>query len=125
VAFEANILTAVDHYAKSEIRSREWHNEYFDFIRDPALRDRLGEEFYSARYIYKVLQGLSVQSELQVAQVRLQVLQYASIYEAVLHHLLFDLLSNEPEVRELLSYESLKKYSVPPEKRGYSPICCS
>jgi hypothetical protein len=58
---------------------------------------------------------LAVQGELLVAQVRLQVLQYASIHEAVLHHLLFDLLSDTPQVRRLMSFKALKKYSVPPE----------
>lgn len=59
----------------------------------------------------------AVQRELQVAQVRLQVLQYASIYEAILHHLLFDVLKAEPQVQQMLSFQSLKKYSVPPAMR--------
>jgi len=108
---------SIDYYARSDIRSRDWHTDYFDFIDDEHLRHRLGEEFYTARYLYKLLEGLAVEGELQIAQVRLQVLQYASIYEAAIHHLLFDRLAEHPEVQRLGQYTTLKRYSIPANKQ--------
>ncbi len=118
VALDPAVAGMVDYYARGDLPPREWFTDYFDFIRDPSLRERLSEEFYTTRYVYKLLEGLAVQRELQAAQVRLQVLQYASIYEAILHHLLFDVLKTEPRVQEMLFFQSLKKYSVPPAMRG-------
>ena len=117
VALDSAIAGMIDDYARGDLPPREWFTDYFDFIRDPPLRERLSDEFYTTRYVYKILEGLAVQRELQVAQVRLQVLQYASIYEAILHHLLFDVLKAEPQVQQMLSFQSLKKYSVPPAMR--------
>lgn len=105
---------AIDRYARGDLRPRQWHTDYFDFISDPALRTRLGEEFFTARYLYKLLEGLAADGELLVAQVRLQVLQYASIYEASIHHLLFEVLGDHSSVQELREYSTLKQYSVPP-----------
>lgn len=120
---EADIRATIDSYARSDMRTREWHTGYFDFIEDRNLRHRLGEEFYTARYLYKLLEGLAVEGELQIAQVRLQVLQYASIYEAAIHHLLFDALADHPEVRELGRYRTLKRYSIPAiERKKWPPI---
>ena len=106
----------IDAYARSDLRSRQWHTDYFDFITDAALRSRLGEEFFTARYLYKIFEGLAAQGELQVAQVRLQVLQYASIYEAAIHHLLFETLCEQKLVQALQIATTLKQYSVPPEE---------
>lgn len=118
VPFEPNIRDKVDSYARCDLRSRQWHTDYFDFIEDPALRSRLGEEFFTARYLYKVLEGLAADGELQVAQVRLQVLQYASIYEAAIHHLLFDLLPDRAPVQALSEITTLKRYSIPSDKQA-------
>lgn len=113
--FDPHIRDVIDSYARGDLRSRQWHTEYFDFVEDSALRERLGEEFYTARYLYKVLEGLAAEGELQIAQVRLQVLQYASIYEATIHYLLFGALADHSAVHALREGTRLMKYSVPAE----------
>jgi len=116
VPFPAYLAAKVDHYALRDLQGDlEWHIQFFDFLGDDdALQRRLGAEFFSARYIYKLLEGLHlVASWSTETEVRLQVFQYASIYEAALHHLLFRTLPAAPEVRSLLKYRSLKPYSVP------------
>lgn len=73
----------------------------------------MGEEYYSARYIYKLLEGLRIEDAwARRAQVQLQVQQYASIYEACLHHLLFQQCRDRTEVQALLSIPTLKNWSV-------------
>ena len=72
VALDSAIAGMIDDYARGDLPPREWFTDYFDFIRDPSLRERLSDEFYTTRYVYKILEGLAVQRELQVAQVRLR-----------------------------------------------------
>ena len=93
--------TEVLAYAQAHLPAERWHVEFFDFVADARLRGHLGKEYWAARCIYKFLEGVQASASLQRAQVKLQVLQYASIYEAVLHYLLFSKYPDTPEVRAL------------------------
>lgn len=102
-------------YARNDLPGDlAWHISYFDFIGDVNLRDRLGQEFFAARYLYKLWEGLRI-DELWAtqAQIQLQVQQYASIYEASIHHLLFVEACNEPTVKRLYEYSALVERSLP------------
>lgn len=97
---EPETINTVDDYVTKHIADPTWHRNFFGFLSDPNLADRLSDEFMSARYIYKLLEGLEAVGWLQRAEVRVQLLLYASIYEAVLHHVLFVDLTNIHEVVE-------------------------
>jgi hypothetical protein len=101
MAFDSQTKIQIEDYAKKHIADEDWHVAYFDFVGDEALARRLGEEFIATRYLYKILEGLGADGWLLRSQIRMQVLSYASIYEAVLHHFLFDVLSTEPRVLAL------------------------
>lgn len=116
MAFTEEIKLAVDEYARKHIANEEWHLSYFDFIDDKKLALRIGEELLAARYIYKLLEGLSANEWLQRAQIRLQVLAYASIYEASIHHLLFSNNSENQKVIELTEFPTNKLISIPTAK---------
>ncbi|BBX15216.1 hypothetical protein CRI77_22390 [Mycolicibacterium duvalii] len=91
-----------------------WHVSYFDFIGDADLRGRIGQEFYAARCLYKLWEGLRIDEQwARQAQVQLQVQQYASIYEASVHHLLFVEAANEPIVQRLNEYRTLVERPLP------------
>lgn len=97
-----------------------WHVSYFDFIGDSDLRGRLGQEFYAARCLYKLWEGLRIdeqwarQAQVQLQlQLQLQVQQYASIYEASVHHLLFVEAADEPIVQRLNEYRALVQRLLP------------
>lgn len=113
MAFGEDIKKAVDDYARKHIANTDWHMNFFDFINDQKLARRLGEEFLAARYIYKLLEGLEADDWLQRAQIRMQVLSYASIYEAALHHILFVNRSDDPQVIELTEFPMKKQISIP------------
>ncbi|MBW6391328.1 hypothetical protein [Billgrantia antri] len=98
MAFSDETRSAIDAYLEGHLADWDWHKDRFDFISDPTLRDRLADEFISTRYVYKLLEGMAADSWLLRAQIRLQVLSYASIYEAVIHHILFKDLASNPEV---------------------------
>ncbi|MCL7466321.1 hypothetical protein [Phaeovulum sp. NW3] len=116
MAFAEDIKKSVDEYARKHIADAEWHKNFFDFIDDQKLALRLGEEFFAARYIYKLLEGLGADDWLLRAQIRLQILSYASIYEAALHHLLFVNKSDDPQVIALTEFSMRKQVSIPAAK---------
>jgi len=115
VPFRAHTRDLVDRYARGDLAGdlRE-HVEFFSFLADDqGLMQRVGEEYFSARYIYKLLEGLQLADEWALrAQVQLQVQQYASIYEACIHHLLFTTCAARPEVNRLRRVNTLKEWSV-------------
>lgn len=108
-------------YARNDLPGDlAWHVNYFDFIDDLDLRNRLGQEFYAARYLYKLWEGLRIDEPWATqAQIQLQVQQYASIYEASIHHLLFVEASNEPVVQRLSEYSTLVERKLPGHIMAY------
>ena len=91
-----------------------WHTNFFDFIGDVDLRSRIGQEFYAARYLYKLWEALRLNEPWAAqAQIQLQVQQYASIYEACIDHLLFEEAGDEPEVQQLFEHEALVQRPLP------------
>jgi hypothetical protein len=116
MAFDHELKQKVDEYARAHLNDENWHTSYFDFVDDITLARRLGEEFLAARYIYKLLEGLEAEEWLLRAQIRLQVLSYASIYEASLHHILFTNLSTDPHVVGLTEFKDKKQISIPASK---------
>ena len=115
MALPTEVKDELMRYATAHIGDEQWHVEFFSFIQDAKLAKRLGDEFVSARVIYKILEGLEAEDWLHRAQIRLQILSYASIYEAAIHHILFDLLSDHPEVIRLTEFPTKKQISIPNE----------
>ena len=115
MAFDAQTKEAVHRYITAHIGDEAWHVVYFDFLSDQALAKRLGEEFISVRHVYKYFEGMEAADWLLRAQVRLQVLCYASIYEAVIHHVLFCDLAGDPAVVALTEFPTKKQISIPTE----------
>lgn len=113
MAFEQSVKDQISQYIGAHIADEAWHIAYFDFIGEPHLAKRLGEEFISIRYVYKLLEGLEANEWLLRAQIRIQVLSYASIYEAVIHHILFDVLTAQPQVVALTEFPTKKQISIP------------
>jgi hypothetical protein len=117
MSLDSTVKEAVYSYVKAHLPNDDWYSQYFDFITDAELRERLAEEFKAARSVYKLFRGIDAQDCLQRAQVRIQILQYASIYEAVIHHVLFDRLGTRDEVRRLVEFPRLVRISVPEHKQ--------
>ena len=69
--FPESIKTAINDYVEKHTGNSKFYSEYFWFISDADLRTRLEEEFKSARYVYKLLEGLNVQDWLLTAEVRI------------------------------------------------------
>ncbi|OOG85308.1 hypothetical protein B0E42_13970 [Pseudomonas sp. A25(2017)] len=112
MAFQKKTKQKIASYVEAHLPDEEYYKNYFWFISDAALKIRLADEFKTARYIYKLLEGLQVKDELLVAQCKIQILLYASIYEAVLHHILLQDYASTPEVINLTTYEHKKRINV-------------
>jgi hypothetical protein len=109
------VRAEVTEYAKQDLAGDIYqHVEFFSFVSDVELRQRIGQEFFAARYLYKLWEGLRIgEPWAEQSQVQLQVQQYASIYEALIHHLLFTEAADEPEVRRLFEYRALVERPLP------------
>ena len=118
MSLEKPIQEKVYEYVQKHLPKDEWYSSYFDFVTDADLRERLAEEFKAARSVYKLFRGIDASDWWLRAQVRIQILQYASIYEAVIHHILFDRLGTEESVRRLVEYSRLVRIDIPQYKQA-------
>jgi len=85
-----------------------WHIEQFSFINDINLQKYLGRAYYSARYISKLMEAIQVSGDEIHPFIKFQIIQYASIYEAVITHLLWKNFSTHPEVLSLQTHKAYK-----------------
>ncbi len=89
-----------------------WHIEKFKFIDNDELKTRLGRAFYSARYMSKLMEALNVSGDEIHPFIKYQIIQYASIYEAVISFLLWNKFQTHPEVIALSSHKAYKPISA-------------
>ncbi|HZF69391.1 hypothetical protein [Sulfuricurvum sp.] len=115
--FKDELIQQINEYVTGHLPKDDWYEDYFSFIEDDKLAKRLEKEYKTIRYIYKILEGLQCADELQLAQVRIQVIFYTSIYEAMVHYLLFDKLKDQKKVEELFYITMPVKISIPESKR--------
>lgn len=103
----------IDAYCKRDLPGDlQWHVDQFSFVTDDELRKRLGRAFYSARYIGKLMEALFASGDEGHAFVKFQVMQYASIYEAVISLLLWSTYKDHSEVTILQTHKSYKPVSA-------------
>jgi hypothetical protein len=107
------VRSLVSEYCKRDLPGdMQWHIDQFGFIADAELRTRLGRAFYSARYIAKLYEGLWATGGDEHAFLKFQIIQYASIYEAVISNLLWGRYAGNPEVLKLQTHKAYKKVSA-------------
>lgn len=116
MSFKPEIQEYINEYCKKHLPDEEWLEKQFDFIKNINLKNRIIIEFKNARYIYKLFEGLNATDELLLAEVRLQILMYASIYETIIHYVIFDeYYKDEQIVKDLLTENRNKPYCIPPQ----------
>ena len=111
---DRDIKDIVLAYCMRDLPNDSWYENAFDFVKDDLLKSRLISEFKNARLVYKVFEGIAAKDELLLAEVKMQVLMYASIYEATIHYVLFDqYYKKTPIVQDLLTQKVNKPFSIP------------
>lgn len=81
-----------------------WFEEYFDFISDHVLGKHLGEAYYQARFLYKIMLVLNLKPWKNRGFVKFQIIQYASICEALLQFVI-ETKFKEEYIRQNVLYE--------------------
>lgn len=109
---EEGIRKQINDYCKRDLPGDiNWHINQFDFIDNLELRNKVGRAFYSARFISKLMEGLYVANDEIHPFVKFQIIQYASIYEAVTTYLLWEKYPEHPETKALQTHKAYKKVS--------------
>lgn len=80
------------------------------------MRKRIIEEYRAIRFAYKLYEGITAANENLIFEIRYQIFAYASIYEAVLHYVLYTYYNDTPEFHNLQYHNVPTKISIPKEK---------
>lgn len=103
-------------YCNSHLADEDWYKEEFEFVEDDKLRERLVQEFKGIRFAYKLYEGIEARDENLIFEVRHQILAYATIYEAVIHYVLYTYYNSTPEFHTLQYHIAPAKISIPENK---------
>ncbi|MBQ7504947.1 MAG: hypothetical protein IJT79_06505 [Ruminococcus sp.] len=99
--FKESLKNAIYDYCNNHLADEDWYNEEFEFIEDVALRKRIIEEFKGIRFAYKLYEGLEAKDENLVFEVRHQIFAYATIYEAIIHYVLYTYYKDTQEFHKI------------------------
>lgn len=103
-------------YCTNHLADEDWYEEEFEFIEDSKLRERLVQEFMGIRFAYKLYEGIEAKDENLIFEIRHQILAYATIYEAVIHYVLYTYYSDTSEFHTLQYHDAPAKISIPENK---------
>jgi TPP-dependent 2-oxoacid decarboxylase len=107
------IRNSIHSYCKADLPGDlQWHVDQFSFIKEIELQKRLGRAFYSARYISKLMEALLASPDEIHPFVKFQIMQYASIFEAVISYLLWSRYKDHVELRTLQTHKAYKPVSA-------------
>jgi hypothetical protein len=110
---EQNIRNTINDYCKRDLPGDiDWHIDQFSFIDDIDLKNKLGRAYYSARYMSKLMEATYASGDEIHPFVKFQIIQYASIYEAVTSYLLWNKFSEHEEVKALQIHKAYKPVSA-------------
>ena len=83
--FGQRVIDAFAEFARYDLKTPpELENDEFSHVTDPTLRQQLAEVFYGVRWIYKLGLALLTEDIERAAHVRAQIVDYASVAEALL-----------------------------------------
>lgn len=102
MALFKSLKNKVYSYCKNHLPDKNWYDGEFAFIEDDAIRKRIIEEFKGIRFAYKLYEGLAATEENRIFEVRHQILAYASIYEAIIHYVLYKYYQDTKEFHNML-----------------------
>jgi hypothetical protein len=106
---EESLRKSIDVYCKRDLSGDlQWHVDQFIFVADTELQRKLGRAFYSARYVGKLMEALLATGDELHPFIKFQIMQYASIYEAVISYLLWTKYATHAEVLQLQTHKSYK-----------------
>lgn len=85
--FGEQVIAAFADFARADLKSvDDLSNDEFRHITDHELRRAIAQVYYGARWIYKLGLALLTRDEERAAHIRAQIVDYASICEALLSY---------------------------------------
>lgn len=115
---EKEIIEEIKKYCESHLPENNWYENEFNFISDDNLRKRIIQEFKAIRFAYKLYEGIQAKEENLIFQVRNQILSYASIYEAIVEHVLTTYYNATKEYDELIHHRIPVQISIPKDQQS-------
>ena len=103
-------------YCQKHLADEEWYETKFEFIQDEMLRKRLIEEYKAIRFAYKLYEGIGAENENLIFEIRYQIFAYASLYEAVLHYVLYTYYADTQEFHKLQYHNMPARIDIPTEQ---------
>ena len=113
MTFEEDIKDYIAEYVEGHIPSQADSLLKFSCIQNQEVHARIAKEYYIARYIYKFFEGMRAENSLLDARVRLQVIMFANIHEAIIHEVLFTCHAKSEHVHNLKFINSPIEISIP------------
>ena len=111
--FSKQLKSQIYDYCENHLADADWYDAEFEFIEDSAMRERLINEFKGVRFAYKLYEGLEATGENYIFEVRHQILAYASIYEAIIHYVLYNYYQDTDEFHKM-------QYHTVPTRMSFS-----
>lgn len=118
MAFSKELKDEVYNYCNNHLPDENWYDCEFEFIEDPSFRSRLVEEYRGIRFAYKLYEGIEAKDENLIFEIRHQILAYASIYEAVIHNVLYNYYQDTQEFHDMQYHQAPAKISIPEEQKN-------
>jgi hypothetical protein len=97
------------NYCDAHLQSDESVTQMFDFLDNPTLQKRVEDEFYAARYIYKLGEALNVADKRLHAHNKFQIVQYAGIYEAIIVYLLWEKFDGHQAIIDIENHSAFRR----------------
>lgn len=111
---EKTIRDEILQYCDRDLASDTQVMQMFDFIDNERLKERVISEYKAARYIYKLGEALSVESDKLHPHVKFQIVQYASIYEALIVYFLWEKYPDHDAVTSIEFHTTFRKAAAMP-----------
>ena len=84
-------------FNESKLYPIEWFKQQFNFIDDLNLREHLADTYYQTRFAYSLMRTLSLPLGKHKGILKLQIIEYASICEALLNYTITKYFKDEFE----------------------------
>lgn len=114
--FDIELQKKIYNYCDNHLAGESWYLSQFDFIFDQNLRERLVKEYRAIRFAYKLYEGIEAKDENLIFEIRAQILSYATIYEAVIHDVLYNYYSDSVEFRKMRTHVIPIRIDIPNNK---------
>lgn len=112
--FDEDVKKKIFEYCKRDLPSYELDAVKLAFIKNSELRAIVVREFNSIRFAYKLFEGLEADQDKLIFEIKLQLIGYASIYEAILTYVLEIYFSSDSDIDGFIKHQNQNGHNQNP-----------